>query len=170
MDLDGAGPDVVASDSAGPDGVSSASAAPRWSHVSPFTNGRFAFVRRHPADCGSAKTADATGRCTAPLRRVEELLGWAALSAEEQAQLRAASRLVGTGAGTKVKGRQRKKVRRGGRAAAADDGSGRAVSESNGSDAAEEERDSQSPRRPVTHGSSSKKPVAAAASPRPQRT
>jgi hypothetical protein len=142
MDLDGAGPDVVASDSAG----------------------RFALVRRYPADSGSAKTADAA---TIPLQwPVEELLGWAALSAEEQDELRVASRVVGTGAGTKMKGRQRKFDEAAG-AVAVDGGSGRTVSESNGSDAAEEERDSQSPRSDQAQLVIKKNVAAAAAHPRP---
>ena len=105
----GHAPDGAAHDSTDSVSASSASGAPRWAHVSPFTNVRFALVRRYSADSGSAKTADAAGRCTAQLCRVEELPGWAALSAEEQAQLRAASRLVGTGAGTKIKGRPKRK-------------------------------------------------------------
>ena len=114
MDLVGAGPDRAATGCADSDSADSASGAPRWTHVSPFTNVRFALVQQHPADSSSAKTADAAARCTAPLRRVElELLGWAALSAEEQAQLQAASRVPCTVAGTKVKGGKRKLGRSG---------------------------------------------------------
>lgn len=151
----------AAATAAGSDSAAAAAdgdaSATRWCHLSPFTNCRFALVQQHPADGGNVKTADAAARCTTPLRRVEDLLGWAALSADEQAEMRAASQAPGTGAGTKMKGGKRKFEPSSAAAAAA------ATTGPDASDAAAEECDSKSPRGSAKRGSvSTKKKVAVA--------
>jgi hypothetical protein len=70
----------------------SSGGTPNWSHTSPFTNIRFPLVLRSSG---------------APLTRADDIEGFASLNKQEQAELIAASKVQGTGAGTKMKSAKR---------------------------------------------------------------